>query len=63
MDYDEWLRQKEGTSPFKSLEDVVNRTIDNMYKGSMCPQCGCLGATIINDHAMKCNNCGNFWTI
>jgi len=62
MDYNEWLRQKEGNSPYKSLEDSVRRSIDNMYKGSTCPQCGMRG-TMVNDHSMKCNNCGNFWSI
>jgi tetratricopeptide (TPR) repeat protein len=31
MDYDVWLREKEGTSPYKPLEDAIKETVNSMY--------------------------------
>ena len=61
-DYKTWLEMKEGNNPYQSLLDDAKRSVDNMYKGVTCPQCGMMG-TSVSDHIMKCEGCGTCWSI
>ncbi|GBU26913.1 hypothetical protein R84B8_00429 [Treponema sp. R8-4-B8] len=61
-DYETWLRMKEGNSPYRELEDAINISVENKYKGTTCPRCGMMG-TLVTNHIMECKYCGNNWSI
>jgi len=31
--FEDWLKEKEGNSPYKDLEDAIGKTVDSMYDG------------------------------
>jgi ribosomal protein L37AE/L43A len=64
QDYDEWLREKEGTSPYKELEDSVARTVYSMYDFPLsCPKCGSRDLECPNnDHIWRCESCRHTWS-
>jgi len=63
MDFDDWLREKEGNNPYKGLEDAVGKTVSNMYGDIVpCPKCG-RPTNTYKDFSGKCccQHCGNIW--
>ncbi|MDR2484737.1 MAG: hypothetical protein LBD55_05030 [Treponema sp.] len=65
MDYDDWLKEKEGGSPYKGLEDAVGGIVGRMYEdvSLYCPECGASSIEMVNSHSMHCESCGHYWTV